>query len=162
MTPDPRWLLEILKARGWQTAAVSIGCALLLWANRAGWLPPFEPWMVQLGAVAMVICGLLALASLVSNATIQIKKWSTSVREWLDLRHSIKTLNTDEIAFLKGQVKKARQQRSYTPSMLAVSQILFIGRACTKACTTTRSYTSARLIRRVKSRRLGSDRRPGC
>jgi hypothetical protein len=115
MTPDPRWLLEILKARGWQTAAVSIACALLLWANRAGWLPPFEPWMVQLGAVAMVICGLLALASLVSNATIQIKKWSTSVREWLDLRHSIKTLNTDEIAFLKGQVKKGKTTAQLHP-----------------------------------------------
>src|SRR5262249_40892162 len=100
VTPDPRWL-EILKASGWQTAAISFSCAALLWASHAGWLPPFEPWLVQLTAAAMVICGSLALATFISNAAIRIGKWVNSFNEWRELRHSISTLNTEEIAFLK-------------------------------------------------------------
>jgi hypothetical protein len=95
MTPDPRWL-EILKASGWQTAAIAIACALLLWADHAHWLPPLETWMVQLAAAAMVICGLLALASAASNSAAQISKWRADFKEWSDLRHSLETLNADE------------------------------------------------------------------
>ena len=105
MTPDPRWL-EILKASGRQTAAIAIACGALLWANYEGWLPPLDPWMVQLAAAAMVICGLLALASLTSNSAIQIGKWRASLKEHWALRHSIETLNPDETAFLKSQVEK--------------------------------------------------------
>jgi hypothetical protein len=105
MTPDPRWL-EILKASGWQTAAIASACALLLWADHAHWLPPFEPWMVQLAAAAMIICSLLALASYVSNSVVQIGKWSTSIKEWRALRHSIATLNGNETGFLKGLVHR--------------------------------------------------------
>jgi hypothetical protein len=104
MTPDPRWL-EILKASGWQTAAIAIACALLLWADHAHWLPRFDPWMVQLTAAAMIICGLLALASFASNSAIQIANWSSSIKEWRALRHSIATLNPNETAFLKGLVE---------------------------------------------------------
>ena len=105
MAPDPRWL-EILRASGWQTAAIAIACALLLWADHAHWLPSFDPWMVQLAGAAMIICGLLALASFATNSVTQIRKWSTRIREWRALRHSIATLNTDETAFLKGLVEK--------------------------------------------------------
>lgn len=79
MTPDPRWL-EILKASGWQTAAISLACGVMLWASHKGWLPPFEPWLVQIVAAAMVICRFLALASFISNATIQIGKWSPALK----------------------------------------------------------------------------------
>ncbi len=105
MTPDPRWL-EILKASGWQTAAIAIACAVLLWANHAQWLPPLDPWMVQLAAVAMMSCGFLALASFASNAVIQVGKWCVSIKRTLALKHAIKTLNADELAFLKEQVEK--------------------------------------------------------
>ena len=105
MTPDPRWL-EILKASGWQTAALAIAAGLLLRANQAGWLPPFEPWMVQAAAVVMVVCGLLALASFVSNAIVQIGKWRSSIANWSSLWRAIKTLNAAETAFLKAQVEK--------------------------------------------------------
>jgi hypothetical protein len=114
MTPDPRWL-EILKASGWQTAAISLGCGALLWASQAGWLPPFESWLVQLAAAAMVICGLLALASFISNATIQIGLWINSLKKWLALRHSIRTLNTEEIAFVKGQLEKCQTTTQLDP-----------------------------------------------
>jgi len=114
MTPDPRWL-EILKASGWQTAAISVGCGVLLWASHAGWLPPFEPWLVQLVAAAMVLCGLLALGSFISNATIHIGKWIDEFREWRSLRHSIKTLNAEESAFLKGQLQKGETTTQLHP-----------------------------------------------
>jgi hypothetical protein len=39
--------LEILKASGWQTAAIAIACGALLWVNHRGWLPPFDLWVVQ-------------------------------------------------------------------------------------------------------------------
>lgn len=114
MTPDPRWL-EILKASGWQTAAIAAACGVLLWAERAHWLPPFDPWMVQLAATAMIICALLALASFMSNLVVQIGKWSTSFKKWAALRHSIATLNTDEISFLKSQVEKDQTTKQLHP-----------------------------------------------
>jgi len=105
MAPDPRWL-EILKASGWQTAALAIAAVLLLWANRAGWLPPLEPWMVQAAAVLMIFCGLLALASFASNAVVQIGKWAERIKDCSSLWQAIKTLNAAETAFLKTQVEK--------------------------------------------------------
>jgi hypothetical protein len=64
--PDPHWL-ELLKASGWQTAAGAIACGALLWANHNGWFPDaFNSWVGPI-AVAMAICGSLALASLASR-----------------------------------------------------------------------------------------------
>jgi hypothetical protein len=105
MAPDPRWL-EILKASGWQTAALAGAAGLLLWADRAGWIPHFEPWMVQSAAVVMIVCGMLALASFASNTVVQIGKWSASFGNWRALRHAINTLSQSETAFLKAQVEK--------------------------------------------------------
>jgi hypothetical protein len=105
MTPDPRWL-EILKASGWQTVALALAAGLFLWAARTGWIPPLEPWMVQTAAVVMIACGLLALASFASNAVVQIGKWGASIKNWWALRHSIRTLNAAESAFLKNQVER--------------------------------------------------------
>src|SRR5262249_2288183 len=59
---DPRWL-EILKASGWQTAAIAAPCFLVLAADRFGLIPKLDPWMVQVTAVAMATCALLAVAS---------------------------------------------------------------------------------------------------
>ena len=100
MTPDPRWL-EILKASGWQRAAIAIACGALLWANHRGWLPPFDLWIVQLATAAMVICGSLALASFANKSAIQIEKWRVSLAEYWALRHSIEMLNRHETGSLK-------------------------------------------------------------
>jgi hypothetical protein len=105
MSPDPRWL-EILKASGWQTAALAVAAGLLLWANRVGLIPALEPWMVQTATVVMVVCGMLALASFASNTVAQIRNWGVSIGNWRALRHAISTLNPTETAFLKGQVEK--------------------------------------------------------
>src|SRR5262249_51368562 len=76
MTPDPKWL-EILKASGWQTAAIAIACGLFLLIAHWGWLPPLEPWMIQLAAISLLISGFLALASLISTTLrfFPVQKW---------------------------------------------------------------------------------------
>jgi membrane glycosyltransferase len=103
--PDPHWL-ELLKASGWQTAAGAIACGALLWANHNGWFPDaFNSWVGPI-AVAMAICGSLALASLASRLEIQVKNWHASFNENRELRHSIETLNAGETAFLKNQVEQ--------------------------------------------------------
>jgi hypothetical protein len=38
MTPDPKWL-DLLKASGWKTGAIAIGCAVMVFAIKSG-LPP--------------------------------------------------------------------------------------------------------------------------
>jgi hypothetical protein len=68
MVPDPRWL-EILKASGWQTAAVAAACGFFLLIAHWGWLPPLEAWMIHLAAIALLICGFLAVASIISAAS---------------------------------------------------------------------------------------------
>lgn len=67
MSPDPKWL-EILKASGWQTTALAVACGSLLILNRAEWLPPLDPWMIQLAVLGLLVCGCLALASIGSAA----------------------------------------------------------------------------------------------
>ena len=66
MTPDPRWL-ELLKASGFQTGAVAVACATLLFLGRWEFFPPFDTWVIYVLFVAMVVCASLALASLLST-----------------------------------------------------------------------------------------------
>lgn len=61
--PDPRWL-DILKASGWQTTGLAAAAVVLLVINQLGWLPPLDPWVIQLAAVGGLVCGFLALASM--------------------------------------------------------------------------------------------------
>jgi hypothetical protein len=65
MTPDPRWL-EILKASGWQTAAIALAFLLFLLVANWGWLPPLDPWMRQASVFGLLITGLLTVASVMS------------------------------------------------------------------------------------------------
>jgi hypothetical protein len=83
MTPDPRWL-EILKASGWQTAAIAAACGLFLLAGCWDWLPPLDAWMIQLAAFALLLSGFLALASFIS-ATLKffpVQKW---ILHWFNI-----------------------------------------------------------------------------
>jgi hypothetical protein len=101
--PDPRWL-EILKASGWQTAAVAGACALFLLIAHWGWLPPLEPWMIQLAVIAALICGLLALASFTS-ATLRFFPVQTWVLHWIS-RHRAKRAVRDYIPHMTDREKK--------------------------------------------------------
>jgi hypothetical protein len=86
MTPDPRWL-EILKASGWQTAAVATACGSFLLVGAWGWLPPLAPWMIQLAAFGFLLCASLAVVSFISAMLkfFPIRVW---VVHWISLRRA--------------------------------------------------------------------------
>jgi hypothetical protein len=82
MSPDPRWL-EILKASGWQTGAVAAACGLFLLIAHWGWLPPLDAWMIQLAVIVFLICGFLAVASVIS-ATLKFFPVQMWLRHWIN------------------------------------------------------------------------------
>jgi hypothetical protein len=88
MTINPKWL-EILKASGWQTAAGASACALFLLVAHWGWLPPLEPWMVQLAAFALLLLGFLTLASFISSA-LKVFPASAWFVHWVTIRREKK------------------------------------------------------------------------
>ncbi|MCA6114959.1 superinfection exclusion B family protein [Bradyrhizobium sp. WSM 1738] len=115
--PDPRWL-EILKASGWQTAAVSAACGLFLLFARWSWLPPLDPWMIQLAAIAGLICGFLAIASFIS-AALKFFPVQTWVLHAVKLRRAKRAVR-DYIPFMTEEKKKivaymlAKNQKMFT------------------------------------------------
>ncbi len=90
MTLDSKWL-EILKASGWQTTAIAAACGLFLLFAHWGWLPPLAPWIIQIAAFGIVLCGFLAVAAILSSAPVQnwimhlitIHKQKRAVRDYI-------------------------------------------------------------------------------
>ncbi len=63
MGADPKWL-EILKASGWQTAALTAASALTLYLNATKRFPvPLDSWVVQTAEVSVVVFGFLTIFS---------------------------------------------------------------------------------------------------
>lgn len=63
--PDAKWL-EILKASGWQTAAISGASGVYLYLAHNNVIPKLPDMAVQLLFLAMLVCGMLAVGSLLS------------------------------------------------------------------------------------------------
>ena len=83
MTPDPRWL-EILKASGWQTAALAIACGLIIVMIRFGLVPTDgSPYWIAIPTIGGVVFGRLALASIVSTI---VRTLQPRVLRWRRLR----------------------------------------------------------------------------
>lgn len=80
MAPDAKWL-ELLKASGGQTAALAAACGLFLLIARWGWLPPLDAWMVHLATIVFLVCGFLAVASLISAL---LKPLQASLLLWIN------------------------------------------------------------------------------
>jgi hypothetical protein len=116
MPPDPGWL-EILKASGWQTAAVGVACGSFLLIARCGWVPPLETWMIQLAAVVTLICGALALASFLS-ATLKFFPVQTWFLHWFK-RHWAKRAVRDYIPHMTDH------EREIIAYLLAKNQKMF-------------------------------------
>jgi hypothetical protein len=116
MTPDPKWL-EILKASGWQTAALAAACGCFLLFARWGWLPPLESWMIQLATITFLICAFLALASILSATA---KAFSVQARflRWLS-RHSAARAVRDYIPHM------TERERLIIGYLLAKNQKMF-------------------------------------
>jgi hypothetical protein len=111
---DPKWL-DLLKANGLKMAAVAVACALLLWVNSTGLIAPLDALVVQLIVGAMVLCGLLAIASAVSQSGYVYDKAAASVKRRRALAYAIDTLNPDETDFLKEQIKKGESTVQLNP-----------------------------------------------
>jgi hypothetical protein len=116
MTLDPRWL-EILKASGWQMAAIAVACGLFLLINKWGWLPPLDGWMIQLAAIGFLLSVLLAIASFISAALkfFPVEEW---VVHWVNIRRE-KNAVRDYIPHM------TEQERLIIAYLLAKNQKMF-------------------------------------
>lgn len=117
MTPDPRWL-EILKASGWQTAAIAAACGVFLTLAHWRWLPALDPWMIQLAVFSLLVSGFLAAASLI-NAVLKffpvqkwIVYWLRIKREKAAVRNYIPHMTPDERAIIAYLL--AKNQKMFT------------------------------------------------
>jgi hypothetical protein len=67
MNIEARWL-DILKATGPQTTAIAIACLIFLMLPTWGVISPLEAWERHLVVFALLVCGLLAVASVLTAA----------------------------------------------------------------------------------------------
>jgi|SRR5882762_1135013 len=66
---DPKWL-EILKASGWQTAAVTAASATILYLNAKKRLPvALDSWVIQAAEVGVLVFGFLTVSSIGPHVT---------------------------------------------------------------------------------------------
>jgi hypothetical protein len=118
--PDPKWL-EILKASGWQTTAIAVAFGLFLLAGRTEWLPPLEPWMIQIAALVFLVCGCLALASMGAAALrfFPIQVW---IAHWIKMYRSKRGFRK----YIPHMLPKEREIIAY---LLAKNQKMFTAEA---------------------------------
>jgi hypothetical protein len=116
MAPDPRWL-EILKASGWQTAAVAAAYGLFLLIAHLGWLPPLDAWMILLAVILLLIFGFLAVASVIS-ATLKFFHVQTWLLHWIN-KHRAKRAVRDYIPHM------TERERMIIGYLLAKNQKMF-------------------------------------
>jgi hypothetical protein len=63
MAANPKWL-EILKASGWQTAALTAASATILYLNAKKLLPvALDSWVIQVAEVSVLVFGFLTVFS---------------------------------------------------------------------------------------------------
>jgi Super-infection exclusion protein B len=138
MTVDPRWL-EILKASGWQTAAISIACGLFLLAAHLGWLPPLEPWTVLIAAAGLLLFGCLAVASFFSALFkfFPIHEW---VACWINIRRQKRSAQD----YIPHMTPRERQIIAY---LLAKNQKMF-------TCAADGGYAATLISRGILVRAL--------
>ena len=83
---DPKWL-EILKASGWQTAALTAASATVLYLNAKKRLPvALDSWVIQAAEVSVLVFGFLTVFGVGPHVA---KKWS-SLWDWLAHRWAIR------------------------------------------------------------------------
>jgi hypothetical protein len=141
--PDPRWL-EILKASGWQMAAVGAACGLFLLVAHWGWLPPLDPWMIQLAAIAALICSFLAFASVVS-ATLRLFPIQTWVVHLIN-RHRAKRAVRNYIPQMTDHEKQATcSQKIRRCSLLRVTADMQL--PCYRAGSLSLQHVPANMFR---------------
>lgn len=98
MSIDPKWL-EILKASGWQTSLLAIGCAIFLALARWDIIPTDAlPIAIPAMWLGLIISGSLALATILQSGVeaLPVHKW---VQGWLRDRSAQRAV-ADYIPFM--------------------------------------------------------------
>jgi len=117
MTPDPKWL-DILKASGWKTGAITFAAALLLYGNAKRLFPlSLEPWVVETLIVVGVACACLTLASL-GSATVKVYKPQSKLARLVAIRRA-----KHQVA--KGIPHMTPKEREIVGYLLAKNQRMF-------------------------------------
>lgn len=105
--PEISWL-DILKASGWKTAGVAVGCFLVVAGHNKGWWPiALDPVWVQGSFVIGVICACLAFASIFEAIPKVFSEPIRAARAW------------------RARRRHAKQFREYIPYMLPKERAIF-------------------------------------
>lgn len=86
---DPKWL-EILKASGWQTTALTVACVVIIVLIKQGVIPTTDsPLWIAVPSVFGVIFGCLSLAA-IGNALVTAFEPGKRIKYWLFMRKKTK------------------------------------------------------------------------
>jgi len=77
MNLDWKWLDSFLKASGPKSAAIALACGVFLLIAHWQWIPPLDPWVIQVAAFVLLLTAFLTLASFASilNSVFQPREW---------------------------------------------------------------------------------------
>jgi hypothetical protein len=115
---DPKWL-EILRASGWQTAAVAFAGVALLYLNAKKRLPVvLDSWVVEAVEVAVLVCGSLAVFSVGPH----VAKKCNALWNWLAHRWAIRRAKHEIEKQIPSMSPKEREIIGY---LLAINEKMF-------------------------------------
>jgi hypothetical protein len=115
---DPKWL-EILKASGWQTAALTAASATILYLNAKKRLPvALDSWVIQAAEVSVLVFGFLTVFSVGPNVA---KKWN-GLWGWLAQRWAIRRAKRQVERDIPSMTPKEREIIGY---LLAKNEKIF-------------------------------------
>lgn len=116
MIPDLNWLVEIIKSGVKTTVGITVGCALILFADHLGWPQPMPHWMIPIATFGFLLFGALSAVTILSSAPIQewIKHWLTIHREKRAVRDYIPHMTEKEREIISYLLAKNQKGFMYT------------------------------------------------
>jgi hypothetical protein len=121
MGADPKWL-EILKASGWQTTALTAAAAVTLYLNAKKLFPtPLDSWVIQTAEVSLIVFGFLSLFSIGPHITKTVNIIASMLAQRLVVRRaqrqvakSIPSMTTKEREIIGYLLAKNQKMFDYT------------------------------------------------
>ena len=137
---DPRWL-EILKASGWQTTALTVACALIIVLIKIEVIPTDDSplWIAvpAVGALIFACLSLAAIASAIANYTQpaeKLKRWLRKRREQKAVRNFIPYMTDRDkqiigyLLFHNQKMFQANQDGGYAAPLISRGIIFPLGK----------------------------------
>jgi len=128
---DPKWL-EILKASGWQTSALSIACVLILLFVKLKIIPTTDsPYWITLPTIGALIFGCLTLAAMgdalakVFNPVGRFHQWRLKHHEEREVRKFIPYMTDQDrmiigyLLYHKQKMFQAEQDGGYAAPLIS-------------------------------------------